>query len=128
MDTRQLLQTLRPEINAALAVIATKHGLKSLHCGNATFSSGGSFVFKLEGVLAGGLDKDAERYANSMAMLKLPPLGTSFSAGGKSYKTVGLNTTGSKVVIERADGKRFLQATDVVSRLCAPLGTSVLNR
>ena len=118
MDTKNLMVALRPEINAALAEIAKKHNLKNLQLGNGTYSAGGNFQWKLEGICSGGLDKDAERYKNSAAMFGLPPLGTKFSIGGRSYEAVGLNTTATKVVILRDDGKRQIAPTDVVKRAC----------
>lgn len=120
-DTRQLMVAMRPEINAVLAPIATKHGLKQLTLGRGTYGPGGSFTFKLEGVTAGGLDKDAERYASPSArFLGLPPLGTEFRNGGNTYKTVGLNTTGSKVICQRlGTDQRYLYTVEVVKALTA---------
>ena len=117
MDTKNVMQALRPEINAALAEIAKKHNLQSLQITSGTFSREGNFRWKLEGLAKGGLDKDAERYKQSM-FLGLPELGTKFSIGGRSYVTTGINTTGTKIHITRDDGKRQLAPTDVVKRAC----------
>ena len=117
MDTKTLMVALRPEINAVLAEIAKKHNLKSLHLGNGTFSSGGNFQWKLEGVSAGGLDKDADRYVNSTSLLGLPPLGTEFVSGSRTFKTSGINTTGTKV-IATCGTQRYTFPVDVVIRLC----------
>lgn len=113
--TRDTLKDLRAEINAALAVIGAKHGL-TLKTGNATFGPD-NFTMKVEGIREGGLDKDATRYANSIRLLGLPPLGTEFKNGGQIYKTVGVNTTGTKVICSN-NGKKFLFHTDSVIRLC----------
>jgi len=120
-ETRQLMTTLRPEINAVLAPIAKKHGLKSLEIGHGTYSASGRFTFKLEGLQEGGLDKDAERYASlSARFLGLPPLGTEFRNGPHTYKTVGLNTTGSKVICQRLGTEnRYLYTVEVVKALTA---------
>ena len=119
-DTRQLMIALRPEINAALAVIGRKHGLKSLQLGHGTYAPGGSFTFKLEGVTEGGLDKDAERYKNSINLLGLPLLGTEFRNGPHTYKTAGINTTGTKVICQRLGSEnRYLYTVEVVKALTA---------
>jgi hypothetical protein len=119
-ETRQLMTTLRPEINAVLAPIAKKHGLKSLEIGHGTYSASGRFTFKLEGLQEGGLDKDAERYKNSIGVLGLPPLGTEFRNGAYSYKTAGINTTGSKVICQRLGTEnRYLYTVEVVKALTA---------
>jgi hypothetical protein len=111
---------LRPEINAALEPIAKKYGLKSLELGHGTYSPGGAFTFKLEGVTAGGLDKDAERYKNSVNLLGLPPLGTQFRNGAYSYKTAGINTTGTKVLCQRLGSElRYLYTVEIVKALTA---------
>jgi hypothetical protein len=121
-DTKQLMIKLRPEIDAALVLIATKYGLKSLRLGaRGTYTVAGNFTFKLEGVAADGLDKDAERYASAGArFLGLPPLGTEFRNGPHSYRTVGLNTTGSKVICQRVGSdNRYLYTVDAVKALTA---------
>jgi hypothetical protein len=117
---KDTIRALRPEIEKALAEIAKKHGLKELRTGSASYTDGGSFSIKIDGVIAGGLDKAAGLYVSrDAAFLGLPPLGTEFWNKGVSYKTVGLNTTGSKVIVETPTGKRFLFPPEVVKRLTA---------
>jgi len=119
-DTRQLMIALRPEINAVLAPIAKKYGLKALELGRGIYSPSGAFTFKLEGVTAGGIDKDAERYKNSAELLGLPPLGTEFRNSVHNYKIVGINTIGSKVICQRVGSElRYLYTVEIVKALTA---------
>lgn len=117
---KSFLKLLRPEIDAALSVIAAKHGLQSLRCGNGSYDPhAGSFSFKLEGLGEGAMGKEAALYtSSSAAFLGLPPLGTAFRSSGVDYKTAGLNSSGSKVICERADGKKYLFTVDIVKALC----------
>jgi hypothetical protein len=117
LRTKELIQQIRPEIDAALAPLAKKYGLQSLTVGNGSYSAGGNFALKLEGVLEGGLTPEAERYKNSAELLGLPPLGTKFSFGGGEYTTVGINTTGTKVICTKAgEERRVLFPLQVVSK------------
>jgi hypothetical protein len=131
--TRDLLKNLRSEIDAALLAVAKKNGLKSLTAGSATFGSG-QFTFKLEGIVAGGQSKEADRYTSSSAsFLGLPKLGSEFKSGGHMYKTAGLNSTGSKVLCDRDDGKVFLFPVDtcktlIAARTAAAIGLSNLQK
>jgi hypothetical protein len=110
------LQALRPEIDAALAVIAKKHNLSTLHLGNGSFDPvAGTFSFKLEGMAEGALGKDAARYIQHCASLGLPERGAEFDSRGIRYRTDGINTAGSKVICERLDnGKKYDIPTDFV--------------
>lgn len=115
-----LLKTLRPEIDAALAAIAKKHGLGSLTAGKATYDpTAGHFAITINGVAKDGVDKDAARYQSAIAMLGLPPLGSTFKAGTNTYTITGINTTGSKVHVTRQDGQKYLYGTDAAIALCA---------
>lgn len=119
METKSLMQALRPEIDAALAEIAKKHNLQKLELARGTFSREGSFTWKLEGVAAGGIDKDAERYKTCREMFNLPPLGTEVTLSGKTFTISGINTTASKIKINRkVDGKGFVAPLDVIQRVC----------
>ena len=119
--TRELLKSLRPEIDLALAVVAKQHGLKSLHLGNAKFDpNAGTFTFQLNGLVEGGLGKEAALYLSPDAKwLGLPALGTEFASGAHRYKTTGLNSTGTKVLCQRLDdGKTYLFRIDAIKRHC----------
>jgi len=123
-SVKQVLGVLRSDIDAALLVIAKKHGVEKLHLGSCTYSRAGSFTFKLEGVMDGGLDKDAERYKES-TWLGLPPLASEVKINGALYRAVGLNTTGSKVIMALGE-KRFLFKTDDIKRLAQKQGLVAL--
>jgi len=116
---KSLLEAVRKATDAALVAVAQAHGLKSLSCGKCVYDPrAGNFTFKLEGIAEGALDKDAARYDQMAELLSLPPLGSSFRHSGKVHKTVGLNTTGTKVITERDDGKRFIWPVDTCKALC----------
>jgi len=116
INVKQVMVSLRPEIDAFLAGLAKKHGLEKLRLGNGTYSPEGNFIFKLEGLVVGGLDKHAEGYKVNASLIGLPPLGTVIVIGGLIYKTAGLK--GSKVIMARVkDGKRYVYPVDVIRRL-----------
>ena len=118
---KSLLRSLRSEIDAALAPLAGRHGLASLRAGNASFDPvAGTFTFKLEGAAEGAIGKEAALYQSPDArFLNLPPLGTTFTSGGKTYRTAGLKANGRRVVCQHtADGKPFLFWVEDVVRLC----------
>lgn len=119
--SKQLLKTLRPQIDAALAELARTHGI-TLRAGNGSFDPvAGAFHFKLEGAAIGAPGKDASRYISHAAMLGLPARGTEFNGAPMNtrYRTDGLNTVGSKVIVERVDdGKKFLMNTEFVVAAC----------
>jgi len=117
MITKEMLRALRFDIDAALVAVAEKHGLKSLTTGSATFGPG-HFTMKLDGLAEGGKSREAARY-ESAGFLGLPPLGSTFRSGGHTYTTVGLNTTGSKVLCDREDGKTYLYPVDTCKALVA---------
>ena len=104
--TPEILKAVRVDINDALVAISAKYAI-TLHAGNATYTEN-HMTMKIDGVRVGGLSKDAERYNSaSAAFLKLPPLGSDFKHKGATYKTTGLNSTGSKVLCERDNGQRY---------------------
>lgn len=116
---RDLLKALRADIDSTLSAIATAHGLKSLRLGNATFDPGaGSFVFKLEGLVEGGLGKDAARLEMERRFDSgLPTVGQAFTYGGTAYVATGINARATKILARRADGKVFLIPRDAVKAL-----------
>jgi hypothetical protein len=120
--TRDALAAIRPDMDAALAAVARKHGLASLKCTNCTFDpSSGNFVMKVEGVAKGGKTKEAARYEQSKQFDDgLPPLGYVFRSGEASYSVIGMNTTGTKVMAERLDAvpaRTFLFQREAIKRL-----------
>jgi hypothetical protein len=119
--TKEMLKAIRPEINAALLAVAKKFELQSLACGKCIYDpSGGFFTMKVEGIAAGGVDANAKRYTDNMRWTGLPPLGFEFTQRDGTYRTCGMNTTGSKVICERTgDGKKFLFHLDDVKKRAA---------
>ena len=117
---KALLKILRPEIDAAVAAVASRYGLASLHCGNGSFDPvAGTFTFKLEGAAEGAIGKAAALYMSPDArFLGLPPLGSKFTWAGHSYVTAGLKPSGSKVICTRDDGNEYLFPVDFVVRAC----------
>lgn len=117
--TKELLRAMREDINAALKAVAEKHKV-SIEAGHASFTAGGTFTFKLEGLANGGKSIEAQRYESSIALLNLPPLGTDVELQGKAFVTTGLNTTGTKVLLARlSDRKEFQIPTSTLLRIIA---------
>jgi hypothetical protein len=117
VEMRDLAKAVSADIGAALDAIAKKHGLQSLKMAGGSIASG-SFTLKVEGIAAGGKTREAERYELNEKVLKLPPLGHVFQQGAHTYKTVGLNTTGSKVLVSRIpDGKEFSMSVVYIQHL-----------
>jgi hypothetical protein len=123
MITKQQLQKLRVDLDAALAGIANAHNLKSLTMGRCTFDpNAGSFQFKVEGVAAGGSSKDAQYYEMlRMNAPQLPALDSPEATrmfGDKRGTIVGANSTLSKILIRHEeDGRVFLYKTPMVRQL-----------
>lgn len=119
MLTKDKLREMRQAIDAALEPIAKANGLERLITGNCSYDGrGGSFTFKLEGLIGGGKSKEAQRYEYMVipgVSNPLPPLGWEFENSGQRYRITGANSTGSKVTVERiSDGKGFLFNTDFI--------------
>jgi len=105
----QLLKQLRPQIEAALAAVAEANGIK-IKCGNATFTTG-TFSMKLEGVLEGGLTKEAQRFKMYAKECGMQPewLGQEFEIMGRTIKVTGINTTLTKVFVDEvATGRAMM--------------------
>ena len=116
--SRDDLSKLRANIEKALATVATTHGVR-LKTGKCTFDpDSGNFTLAVEGVVKGGLDKEAARY-NALRMLhpKLPPLGSKFDHNGKTYKIAGANKTCTKIFAEHG-ARQYLVPRALVERLC----------
>lgn len=100
MDTlnKVKMQEFRKEITAALNEVAKKHGFISLEATTGKYDSKyGCFSFALEGVVSGGLDKDAARYAEFASLYGWPEIFSEFFHNNKTYKVVGCNRTFSKI-------------------------------
>lgn len=130
VKTVETLKRIRPEIDAALAEIAKKYGVKSLKLGRMTYDSSGSFKGSVEGVMEGGLSLDAQMYEAIREYEGLPPLGTSFDYKGSSYTITGANRTGTKIMAVPFNGKTYLFTRDGIKRMCgvAPKATLSAGR
>lgn len=107
--TKELLKTLRVDMDAALAAVAEKHGV-SLKVGNCTFSAD-TFTFKVEGIAEGGVTKEAAYYEMMAKFDKeLPPLNAVVKVCGQLFNVVGMRSRGKNtMVIKRVtDGKIFV--------------------
>lgn len=115
-----LLKAIRVDLNAAFAEIVKKHGLQSLVAGGAGFDpTVGNFSFKVEGMVAGGISREAALYLDVRKnyYTDLPELNSTITDRGVTYIIRGSNTTGTKIIGERADGKRFNIPTETVREL-----------
>lgn len=107
-DDKTRLKALRADIDALVGCLTEKYGLSSLKLGKCTYNSDG-FVFKLEGVNTAGLSKTAREYEMVALYDKsLPPLQTEFRYGTENYRIVGMNSTDTKIIARRDDGKEYL--------------------
>lgn len=114
-DIRGQLKVIRTDIDALLAAVAKKHGLRSLALGRCTFTPDGSFTFKLDGIADGGASKHEQLYAYALLRQTspaFPALGTPearIGYGGKQVELTGANSTLSKVLFrDLGNGKTYL--------------------
>lgn len=105
--TPDLLRRMRLDIDEALAPVAAKYKLKRLALGRGTYGEE-YFTFQLQGVAEGGKDAAAVLYETYRESFGLPALGFTFKQGDAVHVVVGLNKTGTKVIAETPDGKRWL--------------------
>jgi hypothetical protein len=117
---RKTCTLLRPEVEAALAELAEKYGLK-IHAGNASFNDS-AVTFKLELALQ-GYDRDKDEFMSVCQFYDLKPedYGREFRSRGQTYRLVGINSRSPKYCFmgERADGKRFKFTESIKRQLTA---------
>lgn len=117
--TAAQMTQIRHDTDAALQAVAAKHGLKSFAATKGTYGAD-NFNFKIEGVIAGGLGPDAERYERYAASMGMPPLYRKFSFKFTEYQIVGMNTTGSKVLAKNLENdKVYLFRADYIKVVAA---------
>jgi hypothetical protein len=118
--TKELLNALRIDIDAALATIAKARGLTSLRTGRCTYDpNGGNFSMKVEGVAEGGQDASAKLYDDNARLFGLPKRGTEFNTMGNAYRITGMKS-GGRVIAERlGTGKSFLFKPEHVKEVTA---------
>ena len=121
---KTFVKSIRTDIDAALASVEKKFGV-TLRCGNATFDPTGSFKFNLEGTAASGKTKEHARFDRSAQLLGVPKkwkVGDMFEHGRRAFKLVGLNSTGTKLLIDGCfDGKSYQMRVDAFVRGATPL-------
>lgn len=114
------LSAIRASIDVALAAVAKKHKLTSLKCDGIMNYGMTNFSVKIAGVAVGGVSVEADRYKINMARFGLPPLGTEFVSKGVTYKTMGMNSTGTKLMCDRViDDKTYVFSVEGVKALLA---------
>jgi hypothetical protein len=119
MMTKEMIRTIREEVNAALAEVGRKHGL-AIHAGNATFDTNAA-TFKLVCSTVGdsgrAMTPEASLYDNLAKQFGWAPLFSTVSIGADEYTVVGYNSRARKqpVVVER-NGKRFKVGESIVIR------------
>lgn len=119
--TPALLKAIRPEIEAALAEVAEKHGIK-FHCANAKYSAH-DFTFQLKGeVLAtddGKSPAEAE-WSKSAYLFGLDhvPFGATFKNGTKVFTITALDFKKRKypILADDQNGRGFKFPVDVILR------------
>lgn len=125
--TRELLQVLRPKLEAAIAPIMKEFGIVG-RVGNASYArEGTSGTFKLELATqdAGGntMTKDAEAYRTYAALYKWKvALFATVDYNGKKFKVVGYLPRSAKFPIlaeNLADGKTYKLPERVVNPVFA---------
>jgi hypothetical protein len=113
---KEQLKKIRADLDVALAEVLKKHGLRELRSGPCTFTPEGSFVFKVEGVAAGGASKDEQLYDILASGDPIWPKRNTPEAkvmvGGRLVDLFGANTTLSKVKYRDDDGKAWLTSTE----------------
>ena len=119
--TKDLLQTLRADVNAALAEVAKKHGIV-IKTGKGTYGPNGSFgtlQLDLNAITADGIIETAEssRYVKFASHIGCKPewLNQTFKYAGQDFRLTGLKyTIDAKtplIATRLSSGKSYLLAT-----------------
>lgn len=109
--TKAEMKIIRAKIDEALAeVVKSNPKIAALKLGNGTFSlDGGSFKFQLDGMVVGGISKEAQRYDSILGFYKrLPKRDVKINVLGKVGVVTGMNQTGTKVMFTEVNGKNWL--------------------
>ena len=119
MMTKELIRTVRDEINAALAEVSRKHGL-AIHAGNATYDTNAA-MFKLvcSTVADGGraMTPQASAYEKMAGICGWVPLFSTVHFGTDEYTVVGYNSRKrTKPVLIERNGLTYAVSESVVTR------------
>jgi hypothetical protein len=119
MMNKELVRTIRDDVNAALAEVGRKHGL-SIHAGNATFDNNAA-TFKLvcSTVADGGrlMTPQASAYERVAGFYGFVPLFSTIHIGADEYTVVGYNSRkrSNPVLVER-NGLQYAVSDSLVTR------------
>lgn len=96
------LTQLRVALNAALAPVAKAHGI-TLTLGRCSYTRTGQFTFKLEGVAAGSVDRDAQAWRDYAPLYKWDAdlVGKPVRYGAREYTLHGYAPRGDNVLLLR---------------------------
>ncbi len=109
------LKAIREAMNSALVAVAKKHGLSTLVAGHVTYTRGGAFTFKVEGLVAGGTPLEEAVYESLKRFYtELPAFGGTFTHDGRVFEVVGAKQRGKRQVIGEYQGQRYLFAASYV--------------
>ena len=113
--TKEMLRSLREDVNEALAPVAKKYGI-TLTMGRTSYLDQ-SFTSKLEGQVLGGQSRAEVEYETYQSLYGLPNLNESIMIEGEEFITTGFKNRAkkNKVMVKRLrDNKGFVCSTDVV--------------
>jgi hypothetical protein len=104
----QSMKAYRMAIDTALAAVAKEFDLEKLALGKGTYDpNAGSFSFKLEGNVKGGIGADARRYdLESKYYTGWPERGTTIQWGSETMTIAGMGKGGA-IYVNGANGKAY---------------------
>lgn len=121
------VRAFRRELETALAVLATRHGIDSFEVGSMTYSPN-TIKFRVVGTPRGALPSaERELDAQRSVMPGLPASGEEFEWRGKMYRAKSMTSRGSLIASRVKDGKEFRFSPRHVSSIFAK-GSSKMNQ
>jgi hypothetical protein len=102
------------KIANALAEVGKECGY-TFKVGTITYETDGNFKMRIEALKDGAKTEEQKAYEANRQLLGLPEWGTLIEITNMVHKIVGINQTGSKVILVRqSTGKRYLMDTGAV--------------
>jgi hypothetical protein len=119
--SRQTMDVIAKDMAKALAQVGEHHGMR-FRLGEISFTNQ-NFTAKIEGVVLGGQDADAQRYDQEKLLMNLPPLNAVFRMGPAEYTPLGLKSRGkNRVILKRqSDNAIVLAPITMVARTVGPI-------